>query len=97
VPAAVIVGIWLSGWEDPGPYMMQGASTNPWVSGAGPAILLTLVVMLVLATLLWSWFFGDPPPQALVGQDRSEVQALPTPGINSDLRRPDQDTSLVRS
>jgi hypothetical protein len=54
----VIVGIWLSGWEDPGPYMMQGASTNPWVSGAGPAILLTLVVMLVLATLLWSWFFG---------------------------------------
>ncbi len=58
VPAAVIVGIWLSGWEDPGSYMMQGASTNPWLSGAGLATVLTFVVLLVLATLLWSWPFG---------------------------------------
>jgi hypothetical protein len=37
VPAAMIVGIWLSGWEDPGPYMMQGAHvvTLPFGEKAG--------------------------------------------------------------
>jgi hypothetical protein len=31
----------------------------------------------------------NPEGSPLLCVDRSEVQALPTPGINSDLRRPD--------
>jgi hypothetical protein len=58
VTAAWIIGVWLSGWEDPGPYITQGASTNPLLSGAGVAIGVTFVVLLVLATLFWSWLLG---------------------------------------
>jgi hypothetical protein len=58
VPAAVILGIWLSGWKDPGPGIIQGASKNPLYSGAGPAMLLSFVVLFVLATVFWSWVFG---------------------------------------
>ncbi|MFC5753758.1 hypothetical protein [Actinomadura rugatobispora] len=34
VPAAWFLLIWLSGWEDSGPGIVQGASKNPLYSGA---------------------------------------------------------------
>ncbi|MGP4029385.1 hypothetical protein [Actinomadura sp. 3N407] len=53
VPAAWFLGIWLSGWEDPGPGIIQGASKNPLYSGAGFAMALSYVVLLALTTVLW--------------------------------------------
>lgn len=55
MPAAYIVGIWLSGWEEPPDYIVQGASLNPFYSGAGAAIVLTFTGLVVLATVLWGW------------------------------------------
>lgn len=55
VPVAYVVGIWLSGWKEPPDYIVQGASRNPLLSGAGTAIALAFVVLVVLMTVLWSW------------------------------------------
>lgn len=57
VPVAYVLGIWLSGWEEPPPYIVRGADKNPLYSGAGSAILLSFVGLFVLATAVWYWAF----------------------------------------
>jgi hypothetical protein len=53
MPAAYLLGIWFSGWEEPPSYIVQGASRNPVLSGAGAAIVLTFAGLVLLVTLLW--------------------------------------------
>ena len=55
LPLAVVVGVWLSGWEEPPDDIVQGASRNPLLSGAELAISLTYVGLVLLATALWIW------------------------------------------
>jgi hypothetical protein len=38
LPVSYFLGIWISGWEAPPDYIVQGASLNPLHSGAGPAV-----------------------------------------------------------
>ncbi len=54
LPAAAILGIWLSGWKAPPPDIIQGAATNPVLSSLFP-ILLTFVGLFLLVSLFWSW------------------------------------------
>ena len=53
LPAAVILGIWLSGWK-PTPGIIQGVDANPLLSSFFP-ILLTFAALVLLVSLFWSW------------------------------------------
>jgi hypothetical protein len=55
VPVSYYLGIWFSGWEEPPGHIVQGATLNPIYSGAGTAIVLSFLGLVVVASVVWIW------------------------------------------